>query len=208
MSTETKPVTEIALGSRCLETDTGVMYEFEGSEWIKISSSAIDTTTNALGTIDYAHHEVHGGSAYWTYKTATLGNGEISTIGVTTPNTTKWAHLLMRIDLSAAAVLDVLEDVTSFAGGAAFTVLNFNRNSTKTSVMTVITGHTGSDLITPTGGSAIWVEDLGTRGQQTTRENGSELILKQNSNYLFRITNSTASNLTTILLSWYEHTNK
>jgi hypothetical protein len=167
-----------------------------------------DGPSNATRTIDYAHHEVHDGSAYWAYKTVTLGNGEVSTVGVTTPNTTKWAHLLLKVDLSAAATFDILEDVTSFSGGASFTVLNFNRNSSKTSGLTVITGHTGSDLITPTGGTTIWTEALGTRGASTSRQNASELILNQNSNYLFRVTNGAASNNTSILLTWYEHTNR
>jgi len=168
----------------------------------------IDSSTWAVNIIDYAHHEVHGGSAYWAYKTVTLGNAEVSGIGITTPDTTKWAHLLLKIDLSAAAVFDVLEDVTSFSGGAAFTPFNFNRNSDNTSGLTVVTGSTGDDLITPTGGAAIWDEDLGTRGAQTSRQNAAEMILKQDSNYLFRITNSTASNNASILLTWYEHTDK
>jgi len=111
-------------------------------------------------------------------------------------------------NLRELPTFDILEDVSSFAGGAAFTVLNFNRNSSKTSGMTVTTGHTGSDLITPTGGSEIWNETLGTRGAQSSRENASELILKQNSKYLFRITNGATANNVSILLTWYEHTNK
>ena len=168
----------------------------------------IDGTTHALTVIDYAHHETHGGSSYWAYRSATLGNAEVLTIGFTTPNTAKWAHLLMRVDLTAVATLDILEDCTSLSNGAAFTPKNFNRNSTNTSGMTTLVGHTGSDLITPVGGSEIWNETLGTRGLVTTRENATEMIMKQNSIYLFRITNSTSSNQVTFLLSWYEHTNK
>lgn len=186
-------------------TDAAEIYGYNGTNWHEVR---IDTSTRAFNVIDYAHHEVHGGSAFWAYKTATLGNGEISTIGFVTPDTTKWAHLLMKVDLSAAATLDILEDVTSFAGGAAFTELNFNRNSGTAATCAVTTGHTGSDLITPTGGSEIWNEDLGTRGVQTSRSNASELIMKQDSNYLFRVTNSTVANNVSILLTWYEHTDK
>lgn len=185
--------------------DQSHLYGYNGTNWQNVR---LDQSTRSLQTIDYAHHEVHAGSAFWAYKSAVLGNGEVSTVGFVTPDTTKWAHLLLRIDLTAVATLDILEDVTSFAGGAAFTELNFNRNSGTASTMTVTTGHTGSDLITPTGGTEIWNEILGTRGQQTSRQNASELILKQDSNYLFRITNSTVANSTTILLTWYEHTDK
>lgn len=169
----------------------------------------IDSSTRVLTTIDYAHHEVHGGSAYWAANNATLGNGELNTISLTTPDTTKWAHLLLQIDSSAAAVFDILEDVTSLASGAAFTPLNFNRNSAKTSVLTAKVGDTpGADPIVPTGGTPIWSETLGTRGIVTTRQNASELILKQNSIYLFRITNGANANNCTVLLTWYEHTDR
>jgi hypothetical protein len=113
----------------------------------------------------------------------------------------------MEINLGAAAQFEILEDVTSFAGGVAFTPLNFNRNSTTTSGATCLRGATGADLITPTGGTVIWDETTNAR-IATTRDNASELNLKQNSKYLFRVTNSTASNDVSILLTWYEHTNR
>ena len=167
-----------------------------------------DGSSNAIRFIDYAHHEVHDGSSYWAAVNATLGNGEIATIGFTTPDTTKWAHLLLQVDVNASCLFEVLESVSSFSGGAAFTVRNFDRNSSNTTGMTVITGYTGSDLITPTGGTTIWSENLGTKGVSTSRSNASELIMKQNTNYLFRVTNGSTSNPMTILLTWYEHTNR
>ena len=166
-----------------------------------------DNTTSAGITIDYSHHEVHEGSAYWSYHTVSLGNGEVITMGYVTPDTYRWSHLLFRVDLTSGGVLDILEDVTSFDQGDAFSVFNFHRNSTKTSGCTVTTGATGATLITPTGGSEIWNESLGTRGQQTTRDNASELVMKQNSKYLFRFTNDANACVATILLTWYEHTN-
>jgi len=169
----------------------------------------MDASTRVLSVIDYAHHEVHDGSAFWAANNATLGNAEINTVAITTPNTTKWAHLLLDISSSAVATFDVLEGVTSLASGAAFTPLNFNRNSAKSSAMVASVGDTpGSDPIVPTGGTAIWTETLGARGIVTSRNNASELILKQNSIYLFRITNGASANNCTILLNWYEHTDK
>jgi hypothetical protein len=182
------------------------LHGYDGTNWQEIK---VDNVTYALTTIDYAHHEVHDGSAYWAANNATIGNGEFNTVSLTTPNTTKWAHLLLSISSAATATFDVLEDVTSFASGAAFTPLNFNRNSSNTSDMVCGVGDTtGADPIVPTGGTTIWNETLGTRGITTTRENSSELILKRNSKYLFRITNGAASNNCTILLTWYEHTNR
>ena len=124
------------------------LYAWNGNRDRELS---MDASTWAINTIDYAHHEVHGGSAYWVANNATLGNGELNTISLTTPDTTKWAHLLLQIDSGAVGVFDVLEDVTSLASGAASTPLNFNRNSAKTSVLTAKVGDTpGADPIVPT----------------------------------------------------------
>jgi len=168
----------------------------------------IDQITHALRVIDYAHSEVHSGSAYVAYHSVSLGNGEVLTIGFVTPNTTKWAHLTMSLTLTSTGTLDILEDVTSFDQGDAFTALNLDRNSANTSGITVTTGATGATLITPTGGSEIWNETLGAKGLQTTRENSEEIIMKQNSKYLFRFTNDAVANVCNLRLGWYEHTNK
>ena len=211
LSTDTKPVTGIKAGSRLFETDTGATWRFDGALWKKVTSAAIDNATYARTGIDYAHHEVHAGSAYWAANNATLGNGELNTASIVTHNSAKWAHLLLEISSAAVATFEVFEDVTSsdMSGGAAFTPLNFNRNSTNVSLMTAKVGDTvGADQLVPSDGTAIWTESLGTRGIVTTRENGSELILKQNTGYLFRITNGANANNCTILLNWYEHTDR
>ena len=170
---------------------------------------AMDTTTHAFNIVTNGHHEVHDGNAYWVSNNATLGNGEINTVAIQTPNTKKWLHLLLQVDSSAVATFDVLESVTSVANGAAITPQNFNRNSTNTSGATAKVGDTvGADALVPTGGTSIWTETLGVKGIVTSRVNASELVLLQNSLYLFRVTNDATANNCTILLIWYEHTNK
>jgi hypothetical protein len=168
----------------------------------------LDAASHALIFVGEAEHHNHEGAAFWGYYNAVLGNAEVLTMSFTTPNTTKWAHLTMDIQLTASCTLDILEDVTSFAGGVAHTIRNFNRNSAGATGMTITHGHTGSDLITPTGGSEIYNETLGSRGFQTNRSNGTEMIMKQNSKYLFRITNGASSNSTSIVLDWYEHVSR
>jgi len=169
--------------------------------------SPVDAVSGALNTIDFSHHKVHEGDTFWVANNATLGNGGINTIAITTPNTTKRVHLLLQIDSTQAAMFEVFEGVTSLAGGAPVLPLNFDRNSENASVVVASVGDTpGADPIVPTGGAIIWTETLGVRGIATSRENASELILKKNSIYLFRVTNGATSNNQTILLTWYEHT--
>ncbi len=170
-----------------------------------------DNNTAALMTIDYPHHEVHEGSHFYAYHNATLAITEDLTISVTTPDSTKHSHLIFKLSSSDAAIFDVLEDVTSFANGTAFVPKNNNRNSATVSVNTVLSGSDegADDPITPTGGTEIYSEGIksGNKIGGTSRGD-SEIILKQNSKYLFRIISGANTNVCSIVLEWYEHTSK
>ena len=169
----------------------------------------IDTSTHTLQTIDYPHHEVHAGSYFRSGMNYTLSNGQVATFALTTPNTTKWLHFGWNLTATADGVFTLLEDVTSFAGGASVTPLNHNRNSLTASVATCLRGKTGADLITPTGGTTILNATLATgKGSVLSRETTGEFILKQNSKYLFTYTNGTSANVIRMLFEWYEHINK
>lgn len=214
LSSETKPTTAagnlVPNGSRWREVDTGKVYFYNLSDdtWY-VTAPSFDATTHAQTTITYAHHEVHSGSFFRSGMNYTLANGDIATFGLTTPNTTKWLHITWELNASADGTFVLLEDVTSFSGGASVTPLNHNRNSTTTSGATCIRGMTGVSPITPTGGTTILSAVLSTgKGQSVARGVEEEYILKQNSKYLFRYTNGTSANVIQLALKWYEHTNK
>jgi hypothetical protein len=183
-----------------------VLNTYDGTNYVV---ARIDPYTFAIETIDYAHHEVHDGDYFRSGMNFTLSNGHVATFGFTTPNTTKWAHLTFDLDTTADGTFALLEDVTSFAGGAAVTPLNHNRNSLAASTVTCLRGMTGADLITPTGGTTILSATLATgKGAVETRSSGAEFIMKQNSKYLFRYTNGTSANVIQLKLEWYESTAK
>jgi hypothetical protein len=167
-----------------------------------------DSSTWTLQTIDYAHHEVHSGSAFWAFVNASLTNGQVMSLALATPDTTKWSHSTISVDATSSATFAITEGTNAPSGGTAFTPRNFNRNSATASGNAALTGYTGSTPITATGGTAIWAEVVGSRGIHTSRQNASEMILKQNTNYLFELTNGSTANNCTILLTWYEHTDK
>jgi len=181
-------------------------YGYNGSGWHEVR---IDPATRVLTTITHAHHEVHDGSFFRTNMNFALANGNVATLGLITPNTKEWLHVTWNLTCSADGVFTVLEDVTSFSGGASVTPLNHNRNSLNTSGAVCTRGMTGADVITPTGGTEIVSATLST-GKGSIAERGSteEFIFKQNSKYLFRYVNGTSANVIHLLVEWYEHTNK
>lgn len=169
----------------------------------------LDNSTCSMQIIDHAHHEVHDGNFFRSGMNFTLSNGQVATLAFTTPNTTKWAHIAWELTATADGTFTLLEDVTSFAGGAAVTPLNHNRNSATASGMTILRGMTGADLITPTGGTTILNAVLSTgKGSSVARGVSEEFILKQNSKYLFSYTNGTSANVIQLVMEWYEHTDK
>ncbi len=178
-------------------------YNQEGG----IDAIRSNPASNALVEISNSHHNIHEGKHFYAYKSASLTNGQVLTLGLTTPDTAKRIHMFMEFDIAAASMIDMLEDVTSFSGGAAFTILNNDRESSNPSGATVIVGHTGSDLITPTGGTERYAQALGSGNRSGgTLGHDAEMILKRNSNYLFRITNGVTTQGAGIILQWYEHT--
>jgi len=167
----------------------------------------IDDITNALIAIDFSHHETHESNFYRSGMNFTLANGNVATLGLVTPNTSKWLHVVWDLNCSANGTFTLLEGVTSFSGGASTTAIQHNRNSSNTSGAVITRGMTGADLITPTGGTTLLNAVLSTgKGATISRQSGEEFILKQNTKYLFRYTNGANANVIQLKLEWYEHT--
>lgn len=168
-----------------------------------------DTATSTLQTIDYAHHEAHAGSHYYVSGYSTLGSGGTISFSVTTPDTTKWAHMLFNIAGSDVTTVTVYEGATGISGGTAIVPINNNRNSSNTSGLTVTVNPTvtagtviiDSYLFGDTGGG-----NAASAGGIAFR--GDELILKQNTAYLWRIVSGAADNRVSYRGHWYEHTNE
>lgn len=163
-----------------------------------------DETTRALETIDYEHHEIHDGNAFVVSKSFTHGAGASPNVLIVTPNTTKWAHFIFQV-ISDDVVTVTLYETSDYTGGNALTEVNRNRNSSTTA--TVITTDTATD-----GGSgkgtAIWTFKAGANKTVTNAASDRfEFILKQNENYLIEAVGANGD-LITVLLDWYEHTNK
>ncbi len=171
-------------------------------------SPRIDVGTHTLQTIDYAHHEVHAGSHYFYQDSVELGATGVQNYLITVPDTTAWPHMTFAMDGSAITQFELYE-ATDKAGSvdASSKIFNNNRNSSNVAGVTIAKGLTGGTtdgtlLKTYKDGSSSG----GSKTSSSTRE--GEVILKQNTKYILRVTSSTAANLTNVKMEWYEHTNK
>jgi hypothetical protein len=163
----------------------------------------LDAPTNTLQTIEYEHHEIHGGSSFTTQHIADVASGGTISLSITTPNTTKWAHIIYELDTEGEAMVYLMESPT-ISGGTAKIIFNRDRNSSATTVMVV-----KYDPTIVSTGTIYRQWHLGsgrTTGQN--RRGVSEFILKQNTTYVYALNNlSVSDNYISLKLDWYEHTN-
>jgi len=187
-----------------------------------------DAVTGSQIVVSYAHHELHEGGAFTAHLDMTTDSDDDhrTAIGFSTPDTAKWAHLIIAVSSSDPAEFFIEEDVTiDNDAGTEMTVYNRNRNSDKTSTLLSLEGTPVASLLTTFNeaqlavanysvGTIIWHNQL-VGGTGTPFPTGGtsrgvqEWILKQGTKYLLVLQNIGASeNFHEIHMGWYEHTNK
>jgi hypothetical protein len=153
---------------------------------------------NAVKALDYAHVRIHAGDSYVTSRIANIANGGHLDIRFLTG--ARECHTT--IDVSATGKCNfLLYQAPTIAGGTAQPVVNMRTTSTKTSTVTA----THTPTVTAVGAD-ILVSKLvpGTTGGNAVGGNSgsrNEIILKPNTEYLFRLTNLSgqANDLNTII---------
>jgi hypothetical protein len=169
----------------------------------------MDSITHTMQVINYAHHEIHAGSSFTVADTVAADTTTVKW-QVTTPNTTKYAHLIFELTCTGEATFLVTEG-SDRDDGIALTEVNRRRVGTPTVATTVVTR-------TPTGGTtdgAIILFSMrngitnvaGKSIEGSTARGTNEWILAPNTKYVISIT-TYADVFATMIVDWYEHTDK
>jgi hypothetical protein len=164
----------------------------------------LDGSTEAMEIIDYEHHEIHSGSSFVLTNVSDVASGATFDLLMVTPDTTSWAHMFIQATTERETLFEIFEGVTTSSDGTVCTPTNRNRNSTSTA--NLLCYHTPS--ITSTASLILNAKSgSGKTGGEARSE--QEIVLKQNTKYLFRVTNDSASaGWVSQQLNWYEHTDK
>ena len=169
--------------------------------------SGIDSSTNAIITIDSVHHEIHEGDHFYIQGYVELDDEDDFYLKLVTPPGLKLAHFIFAINSTGITETFLDEDADGgMAGGSAITPLNSDRNSSNTSVIT-LTGDVAANVSYTTRlehdkwGADGFKESI---GGGTARED--ELILKADTIYCRGIISHSNNNLIQFKASWYEHT--
>jgi hypothetical protein len=178
-----------------------------------IRRAGLDASTYAQIGIDYQHHKIHDGNSYIITQRAAkdaLDENAPLTYYIITPDTTKWAHMTAEINLADGGYFEVFEDTGvaaefNVSGGTSQTPINLDRNSSNTSGLTITYGST---VTAATSAALIYTESIGGKKGAGSGATRLELILKQNTEYLARLSTHADNNEGSMELAWYEHTNK
>jgi len=163
----------------------------------------------SLHTIDIHTCKTLNGLSYTVFANSAVDAIDIAApldIKLVTPATLTMMHLTIATSLAAAGNLLAYEDDGVAAhfdvtGGVAQTPINRNRNSVLTSG---VLAYTGVTVTQATADVLILSERIGgVLGGRVER--GSYLILKTNTQYLFRLTTDADNNEGSMVLSWFEN---
>ena len=213
LSSATKP-SNAFIGSKVIETDTGLVYEWDGSNWCqRIDGVQIEPLVKSIPTTSTFHHLGHEGKVFLhSDEHSGIANGANFDTLIIIPagGAVRQVHMRFAYSLSGAtpgtdvqANLILYKDTLVSANGSSEAIVSNNDAIVKTSGVTIFTAPT------------IDTEpaDLGTVKAQTLitsarRTGGSqdqivpEWILAPNGasarNYLLRLTNNSGGAITAV----------
>jgi len=163
-----------------------------------------DASTHAIYTVNYEHHEIHEGDHYYICGLASGSAGTVADFAVSTSNTTKRAHMTFNIEGTVVGSQIQIYEVSDYdLDGTVITPFNNNRNSANTSNLSISLDPTINSL-----GTLIYDAKSGTNRGSGVVERDREIILKQNTAYVFRISSLGANNVISYCGEWYEHTDR
>jgi hypothetical protein len=165
----------------------------------------IDQTTSGKSQLEYEHFKVHTGDSWVVTYNASTNDAATLDRYIITPNTTRWPHVFWDVVGQGLTTISLYEG----ASGTYNAVTAYNRNRNSALVNTTVIGNPSGAV---TAGTLIWTWQSGTTGPGPARSTGAtretgELVLKQNTQYLFRCTSGVNNNIISVDLTWYEHTN-
>jgi len=157
-----------------------------------------DDLTGSLETIDYAHHEIHEGNHYFISHLHTITSNK--SILIRNNQSDKTIHLIYSLASNAEADIKLYEAVNITSSGTQWNISNNNRNyPDNDSVLYVSDG-----TVTFTGGEILLNDFVGANKNSGSISRENELILKNNTDYVFVVDPQVPSVKLSCLFEWYE----
>jgi len=168
------------------------------------TDAGVDSVSGCLKTIDIAHDMVHEGASYIASHlfsaVVTTASADIHILN----GASKKLHINVVGSPEGKCYGYVYEGTTYTNSGTALVAYNKDRSSTNTTSATIFHTPTVNALGTQVL-VTLFPGGQGPKSVGTAIRTNSEIILKESTDYLFRLTNVSGANKDiTIELEWYE----
>lgn len=161
-----------------------------------------DVISNIPVVLDFGQHQVHEGESHgWEYYSAAPATRNFAIVVPNYADIRGCPHLLIQLQsYGGAGMLSIYEGATYTGGATATDVFNRNRNSATTPQVTIVDGVTSSD------GTKLPYTAIAGAAEKTSDNVRSldEVVLKNNTTYVVRYEEITATTRVVIHLEWYE----
>lgn len=160
-----------------------------------------DNLTSALIAMDHSHHEIHEGDSFSVYDVNDITGSGNRTLTIYTPDASMgYVHLIFDVETEVEANFELYEGSILSNNGTSITAYNRNRTSGNTAFTIVEYTPTIVSL-----GTLLAERHWGSgRGVGGSDRGTDEWILKSNTRYLIRVTNSVVTaNHYSMKLVWY-----
>lgn len=149
-------------------------------------------------TIRNLDEYTEAGRSYMFDGSSIMANGATLDLVFTTPDSTDYTHLNMYIGGSVTLLYTSYEGIT-YTGGVTITPINKQRNSAKTSALSIFAS---PSPITVSAGTQLMERRIGSTGNYPTPN--TKLILKADDHTVFRIVSEGDDNIVTYIAEWFE----
>jgi len=172
------------------------------------TTERLDASTDVSIQISYLHHKVNAGDHFYINGFETVDSGDAIVFAVTTPAGTTYAHMLFEIQGTSRLELYIREGA-AISGGSNVTAINSNRNSAKTSILTVKKNPTINEA-----GTVIHSESRGLEGTNKIAASAGisrirdKIILKADTTYTFTVTSRDDGNIISYKGAWFEQVDR
>lgn len=171
---------------------------WDGTTYVKVD------TLGYLCIMEAEHHKVHEEKFYTVSDyDSSVDTGTPKYWHIKTPDTSLRAHLKILVSTDTGGLIELFENPTTSADGAALTAYNNDRNSGNTSSFSFY-----KDPTVSADGTSIEISRIGAGRDKRlggTARQPSEIILRQNEQYLVKITPDSNGAKVTINIGMYEH---
>lgn len=172
--------------------------------------------------LDLPHHEIHDGLHFTvSIVDETMGDNDVILLAFKTPNTTKYMHIVIVFSVIVAGHVEILENNT-WTRVQQSTVNIYNNNRNADNISGALENASQSDFnagsklqgsfvalqsLVNTGGVIYqdWIMAGGASKGGGFKRAEDEVVLKQDTTYVVRLTADGGSNGAFLGLSWYEH---